>query len=139
MSFRHQNCQTACLHGSMSYRKMKWRPSENDLLPKRRAAGGAFGLGGEVKIYGDYNMGNPRRVAIFLVEKGVEVPFAAIDFEQGLRSDFFRQKNPFCRIPVMEFDDGRCLSESIAICRYFEGLYPDPPLFGVDLMEQVEI
>ena len=76
---------------------------------------------------------NPRRVRIFLAEKGVEVPIAQVDIGAAEnRGEAFLQKNPLGGVPVLELDDGRYLSESVAICRYFEGLHPDPPLMGID-------
>jgi glutathione S-transferase len=94
-----------------------------------------------MKIYGQPNMGNPRRVAIFLAEKGIEIPFEVEELKQhgGLKSEWFLARNPFGRIPVLEFDDGRCLSETMAICRYFESLHPEPPLFGAAPLEQAII
>jgi glutathione S-transferase len=76
---------------------------------------------------------NPRRVRIFLAEKGVTVPDVQIDIASAeTRGEAFLAKNPMAGVPVLELDDGRYLSESVAICRYFEGLHPDPPLMGVD-------
>jgi len=76
---------------------------------------------------------NPRRVRIFLAEKGVTVPDVQIDIASAEnRGEAFLAKNPMAGVPVLELDDGRYLSESVAICRYFEGLHPDPPLMGVD-------
>lgn len=84
-----------------------------------------------MKLY-DYGMApNPRRVRIFLHEKGIEVPRETIDItrREG-RTKEFLAKNPMGGIPVLELDDGTCISESVAICRYFEALHPEPPLFG---------
>lgn len=76
---------------------------------------------------------NPRRVRIFLAEKGLDVPSEQVDIATAQnRQDAFLAKNPMAGVPVLELDDGRCLSESVAICRYFEGLHPEPPLMGVD-------
>lgn len=74
---------------------------------------------------------NPRRVRIFLAEKGIEVPLQPLDIgalEQ--KTDAFRAVNPMQRVPVLVLDDGTAISESVAICRYFEELQPDPPLMG---------
>lgn len=74
---------------------------------------------------------NPRRVRIFLSEKGIEVPIEPLDIgalEQ--KTDAFRAINPMQRVPVLILDDGTAISESVAICRYFEELQPDPPLMG---------
>lgn len=76
---------------------------------------------------------NPRRVRIFLAEKGIEVPREEIDIGKAVnREPAFLEKNPFAGVPVLELDDGRFLSETVAICRYFEGQQPDPPLMGRD-------
>ncbi len=84
-----------------------------------------------MKLY-DLKAGmNPRRVRIFLAEKGLEVPIVDIDMEKGEnQTPEFLAKNPLGTLPVLELDDGTIVTESIAICRYFEELHPDPPLFG---------
>lgn len=75
---------------------------------------------------------NPRRVRIFLAEKGMAVPFEQRDLMAGeLKESGFSAINPFQRVPVLVLDDGTAISESVAICRYFEEIQPDPPLFGV--------
>jgi len=75
---------------------------------------------------------NPRRVRIFLAEKGIEVPVEQVDIGKAEnRKEPFLARNPMGTLPVLELDDGTHLAESIAICRYFEALQPDPPLFGV--------
>lgn len=80
---------------------------------------------------------NPWRVRIFLKEKGVDIPTKPIDIMAGeTRKPEFLAVNSLGEAPVLELDDGRLLTESNAICRYFEGLYPDPPLFGRDLTDQ---
>lgn len=74
---------------------------------------------------------NPRRVRIFLAEKGIEVERRHIDIMTGEhKSEDMLKRNPFMRIPVLELDDGRCICEAMAICRYFEALQPEPALFG---------
>ena len=74
---------------------------------------------------------NPRRLRIFLAEKGVSIPFEEQDLMTGsLKSAEFAELNPWQQVPVLVFDDGRRLSESVAICRYFEELQPSPPLMG---------
>src|SRR5580700_3534208 len=86
-----------------------------------------------MKIY-DFPMApNPRRVRIFLAEKNIEMVYVHIDIFKGENQTVeFIQKNPLGKLPVLEFDDGTYLTESVAICRYFEGTYPDPPLMGID-------
>ncbi len=79
---------------------------------------------------------NPRRVRIFLAEKGVEVPLVQVDMQAGEhKTPAFLEKNPSGKIPVLELDDGTCIAESIAICRYFEALHPEPNLFGAAPVE----
>ncbi len=86
-----------------------------------------------------YDMGrapNPRRVRIFLAEKGIDVPRQEVDLgalEQ--RSEEFTAMNPMQRVPVLVLDDGTVISESVAICLYFEKLHPEPNLFGRDALE----
>src|SRR5262249_19650371 len=73
---------------------------------------------------------NPRRVRIFLAEKGIEVPYAELDILKQLKTPEFTRVNPFQRVPVLILDDGTAIAETIAICRYFEELQPEPALFG---------
>jgi len=80
---------------------------------------------------------NPRRVRVFLAEKGVEVPIEQVDIAKAAnREPAFRKKNPLGTVPVLELDDGTCIAESVAICRYFEELHPDPPLMGTDAVDK---
>ena len=84
-------------------------------------------------LYHDPRAPNPRRVRIFLAEKGVaydtiEVSIAAAEHQKPE----FRKKNPLALLPVLELGDGKVLRESMAICRYLEELYPEPNLFGAD-------
>ena len=84
-----------------------------------------------MKLYDHATAPNPRRVRVFLAEKGIEVETVAIDLQAGEhKTPEFLTKNMNGQIPVLELDDGSCISESVAICRYFEALHPDPPLFG---------
>jgi glutathione S-transferase len=80
---------------------------------------------------------NPRRVRIFLAEKAIEVPLVQIDIgAKENRDPAFLAKNPLGGVPVLELDDGTCIAESVAICRYFEETHPDPPLMGVDARDR---
>jgi glutathione S-transferase len=84
-----------------------------------------------MKLYDGGRAPNPRRVRIFLAEKGISVPLEPVDFAAlQQRSEEFAQLNPMRRVPVLVLDDGTAISESVAICRYFDALYPEPPLFG---------
>jgi glutathione S-transferase len=90
-----------------------------------------------MKVHGAKMGGNPIRVAIFLAEKGVDLPFVPVDLMKGAhREPAFLEMNPAAQVPVLELDDGTCISETIAICRYFERLHPEPPLFGVDALDE---
>ncbi len=89
-----------------------------------------------MKLYDYTGAPNPRRVKIFLAEKGVDVDIVNCDLTKGEhKSPDFLKKNPSGKIPVLELDDGRCLAESVAICRYIENLHPEPNLFGADPFE----
>ena len=80
---------------------------------------------------------NPRRVRIFLAEKGIEVPLVPVDMARmGHKDPDMTERNPLRRLPVLELDDGTILCESVAICRYFDELQPEPPLFGQDARER---
>jgi len=84
-----------------------------------------------MKLYDGGRAPNPRRVRVFLAEKGIEVPLEQVDLGAlGQKSAGFTEINPIQRVPVLVLDDGTIIAESIAICRYFEELRPDPPLFG---------
>jgi len=84
-----------------------------------------------MKLYDSGVAPNPRRVRIFLAEKGISVPTEQIDLAaQQQKSEAFTALNPLQRVPVLVLDDGTVIAESIAICRYFERLRPEPPLFG---------
>ena len=86
----------------------------------------------KLKIYEDRQAPNPRRVRIFLAEKGIDMRYEQVDFMAAEhKTNDFKHKNPLQELPVLELEDGSHLSETVAICRYFEGLYPDPPLFGL--------
>jgi glutathione S-transferase len=89
----------------------------------------------DMKLYDTARAPNPRRVRIFLAEKGLEVPSEQVDLGKlEQKAESFRWLNPLQQTPVLLLDDGTALSESIAICRYFEELKPDPPLFGEGML-----
>jgi glutathione S-transferase len=80
---------------------------------------------------------SPRRVRIFLAEKEIDVELVQVDIIRNAnRTPDFYKKNPLGSLPILEFDDGSCLSESVAICRYFEEIQPEPSLFGVGARER---
>jgi len=89
-----------------------------------------------MKLYDGGRAPNPRRVRIFLAEKGITVATEQVDLGQlAQRSDAYTAINPMQRVPALVLDDGTVIAESIAICRYFEALQPDPPLFGRGALE----
>src|SRR5258708_16193459 len=89
-----------------------------------------------MKLYDGGRAPNPRRVRVFLAEKGVAVPTEQVEVGQlAQRSDAYTAINPMQRVPALVLDDGTVIAESIAICRYFEALYPEPPLFGRGALE----
>jgi glutathione S-transferase len=93
-----------------------------------------------MKIYNHPLAPNPRRVRIFVSEKGLKIPYEDVDILAGKgRAPEFLKKNPAGGVPVLELEDGTCLSESVAICRYLEGLHPEPNLMGKDSREQAFI
>ncbi len=83
---------------------------------------------------------NPRRVRIYLAEKGITVPKIEVDMMTGEnKKPDYLAKNPLGRMPLLELDDGTLIAESIAICRYFESLHPEPPLFGKGAVEIAKV
>ena len=91
-----------------------------------------------MKLYGaPMPAPNPRRVRIFLAEKGVDLPETPVDMrKREHKSAEFRAKNSMGQLPALELDDGTCISETVAICRYFEETHPEPPLFGRTAVEK---
>jgi glutathione S-transferase len=84
-----------------------------------------------MKLFDGGRAPNPRRVRVFLAEKGIEVPLIPIDMAAlEHREQEVAARNPLRRLPVLELDDGTIITESVAICRYFEELHPEPALFG---------
>lgn len=89
-----------------------------------------------MKLYDGGRAPNPRRVRIFLAEKGMTVPVEKIDLGAlQHKSAEFTALNPLQRVPVLLLDDGTVITESVAICRYLEALRPKPPLFGRGAVE----
>lgn len=93
-----------------------------------------------MKIYETRTAPNPRRVRIFLAEKGIDVEYVQLDLQKGENiSAEMLKKNPSGKVPVLELDDGTCIAETMAICRYFEALQPEPALMGKTPLEQAQI
>lgn len=93
-----------------------------------------------MKIHGTRSQGSPRRLAVFLEEKGLSIPFVPIDLRKGEhRTPAFLAKNPLALVPVLELDDGTCLSETATIARYLEDLFPEPAFLGRDPLERARL
>ncbi|MDB5675275.1 MAG: glutathione S-transferase [Sphingomonas bacterium] len=83
---------------------------------------------------------NPRRVRIYLAEKGLRVPTAQVSIPAGEhRGEEYLKVNPLGQTPSLVLDDSSVLTESISICRYFEGLHPEPALFGIGAQDVAEV
>ena len=84
---------------------------------------------------------NPRRVQMFMAEKGISgIPLIAVDLNQGEHyGAAYRAKSPLAKVPALELDDGRVLTETRAICTYLEGLYPETNLMGEGFEERAFI
>ncbi len=92
------------------------------------------------RLYDGGRAPNPRRVRVFLAEKGIDVPRVEIDMGAlGHRSEKITALNPLQQLPVLELEDGTILTESIAIFRYFEELHPSPPLFGTGALGRATV
>lgn len=90
-----------------------------------------------MKFYDAPPAPSPRRVRMFLAEKGVAIDTVNLDLTQGEQlTEAFKAKNPRCTVPVLELDDGTCLTEALSICHYLESVYPEPNLLGKDPKEQ---
>ncbi len=83
---------------------------------------------------------NPRRVRVFMAEKGIKVPIESIDMSaMEHKSETVTEHNRLQRLPVLILDDGTALTESVAICRYFEEIHPQPPLMGIDAVDKARV
>ena len=93
-----------------------------------------------MKLY-DFSLApSPRRVRMFIAEKEIDIPTVQINTrEREQFSDEYRAVNPNCVVPTLVLDDGTCLGESVAICRYLEEIHPEPALMGRDAREKAEI
>ena len=93
-----------------------------------------------MRLYEDDMAPSCRRVRVFLAEKGIEVPSTKIGILQGENlTDEFLRINPYGLLPAFELDDGTRICESVAICRYFEELHPEPNLMGADAVQKATI
>jgi len=95
-----------------------------------------------MKIYETKTAPNPRRVRMFMEEKGIldKAEFVQIDLLKGENlTPEYAARNPMKKVPVMELDDGTCIAETMAICRYFEESYPERPLLGTSPLQKAHI
>ncbi len=93
-----------------------------------------------MKFYDCKTAPSPRRVRVFLAEKGIELETVQVDLGSGEQfSDAFRKLNPECVVPVLELDNGVCISEVLAICHYLEELHPEPALLGTTPEESAAV
>lgn len=95
-----------------------------------------------MKIYETKTAPNPRRVRMFMEEKGLldKAEFVQIDLLKGENlTPEYAARNPMKKVPVMELDDGTCIAETMAICRYFEESYPERPLLGTSPLQKAQI
>jgi len=94
-----------------------------------------------MKLYDSFRAPNPRRVRWFMAEKGIEdIEIINLDVFKGEhRTPDYLAKAGLPNVPMLEMDDGTCITESVAICRYLESLYPEPNLFGRDARETAVI
>jgi glutathione S-transferase len=93
-----------------------------------------------MKLYDFAGAPNPKKVRVYLAEKGLQVPTEQVDIITGQnRSPEFLKKNPLGGLPVLELDDGTILTESLAIMEYFEELHPNPPMIGGSPLERAKV
>lgn len=93
-----------------------------------------------MKLYTFDPAPNPRRLALFMQYKGIQIETVQVDMMKAEQlGDAYRQVNPLCTVPALQLDDGTVLSEVIGICMYLEGLYPDKPLLGTTALEKAQV
>ena len=93
-----------------------------------------------MKLYDGGRAPNPRRTRIFLAEKNISLPSEQVDLGAlQHKSPAYAAVNPLMRVPALVLDDGTVITESVAICRYFEALHPDPPLFGRGALAMAQV
>jgi len=93
-----------------------------------------------MKLYNFSLAPNPKKVRVYLAEKGIQMPIEEVDAVGGAnRTPAFLAKNPLGGLPVLELDDGTCLPESLAIIEYLEDLHPDPPMIGREPFERARV
>ncbi len=93
-----------------------------------------------MKFYDFKAAPSPRRVRIFIAEKGMDIETVQVDLGGGEQfGEAFRKINADCVVPALELDDGTCISEVLAICSYLEELHPEPNLMGTNATERASV
>jgi glutathione S-transferase len=93
-----------------------------------------------MRIYDFFFAPNPRKLRVYLAEKGISISIEQVNLVEGEhRKPEFLAKNPMGSLPVLELDDGTCLTESLAIIEYLEELYPEPPMIGTKPLERARV
>ena len=93
-----------------------------------------------MKLYDFTIAPSPRRVRMFIAEKGLDIPTVQINTrEREQYGEAYVAINPNSVLPTLELDDGSTIGESVAICRYLEELHPEPSLMGRDAKERAQI
>jgi glutathione S-transferase len=94
-----------------------------------------------MKVYDFAGAPNPKKLRVYLAEKGLQIPMESVDILSGQNRtpEFLGKKNPLGGLPVLELDDGSCLTESLAIMEYFEELHPTPPMLGTTPLERARV
>jgi glutathione S-transferase len=93
-----------------------------------------------MKVYDFVGAPNPKKLRVYLAEKGITIPFESVNIVTGEnRTPEFLKKNPLGGLPVLELDDGTYLPESLAIIEYLEELHPNPPMIGTTPKERARV
>ena len=93
-----------------------------------------------MKFYDCSTAPSPRRVRMFIAEKGLDIDTVQVDLRNNEQlSDWFRELNPWCTVPVLQLDDGTAISEAVAACQYLEEVFPEPPLMGTDAKDRAVV
>ena len=92
-----------------------------------------------MKIYDWHIAPNPRRLHIFLAEKGLKIELVEVSQGDMTLAPSFKERYPHMMVPMLELDDGTCIGEAMAICQYLEELHPEPPLMGVDAKDRAVV
>jgi glutathione S-transferase len=93
-----------------------------------------------MKLYDYKQAPNPRRVRIFMAEKGIEIETVQVNLMKlEQHSDAYKKINPLGEVPTLQLDDGSCLSQTNAICQYLEDIFPKTPLYGRNPLERAQV